>query len=374
MIRPKQSSALWCFLAVTASTGAVAQPADSTPDAPQVRSAQQTPEQLQQLVAPIALYPDTLVGQILASATYPAEIVEADRWMQQHRNLKGSDLAQAVDKQQWEGSVKTLTEFPKVLGNMDKNLSWTSTLGDAYMNQQQDVMDAVQTMRQRASKSGTLQTSPEQTVTDDGNSITIQPANPQIVYVPEYDPWQVYGGSVAVYPGWTPYPGLFLSGPGLDFGLGFGFDYFAGYGWGWNNWGVDWRRRNVTYSHNSFSSHSQTFARRNNASHDGGRDTSPSVSRSRTGSPASNYTATLHGRSSVRAGSTAHPSAFSSFNHGGVVQSNSSRGQSSFGSGFHASGIGASPSGSRSGGGSQGGGSHGGGGGGGSRGGGGGRR
>src|SRR3982074_2726823 len=107
---------------------------------------QETPEQLQQLVAPIALYPDALVAQILAASTYPTEIVQADRWMQQHSDLKEQELAQAVNQQSWDPSVKALTQFPSVLANMDKNLSWASALGDADVNQQQAVLDAVQTM------------------------------------------------------------------------------------------------------------------------------------------------------------------------------------------------------------------------------------
>ena len=126
---------------------------------------QQTPEQLQQLVAPIALYPDSLVAQILAASTFPEQVVEADRWVQAHPDLKGDALGQAVDQQPWDPSVKALTAFPSVLGNMDKNLSWTSSLGDAYYNQQQDVMDAVQVMRQRAQEAGNLKTTPQQTVT-----------------------------------------------------------------------------------------------------------------------------------------------------------------------------------------------------------------
>ena len=114
--------------------------------------AQQSPEQLQRLVAPIALYPDSLVAQILAASTFPEEVVEADRWVQDHPDLKGDALGQAVDQQPWDPSVKALAAFPSVLGNMDKNLSWTSSLGDAYYNQQQDVMDAVQVMRHKAER------------------------------------------------------------------------------------------------------------------------------------------------------------------------------------------------------------------------------
>ena len=132
-----------------AATGAQAPP--QAAQAPPY--AQQTPEQLQQLVAPIALYPDSLVAQILAASTFPEQVVEADRWVQAHPDLKGEALGQAVDQQPWDPSVKALTAFPSVLGNMDKNLSWTSSLGDAYYNQQQDVMDAVQVMRQQAEDS-----------------------------------------------------------------------------------------------------------------------------------------------------------------------------------------------------------------------------
>ena len=133
---------------------------------------QQTPEQLQQLVAPIALYPDSLVAQILAASTFPEQVVEADRWVQAHPDLKGDALGQAVDQQPWDPSVKALAAFPSVLGNMDKNLSWTSSLGDAYYNQQQDVMDAVQVMRQKAEQAGNLKTTPQQTVTTQDSTIS----------------------------------------------------------------------------------------------------------------------------------------------------------------------------------------------------------
>src|SRR5229473_7557354 len=145
--------------------------------------AQQTPEQLQQLVAPIALYPDSLVAQILGASTFPDEIVEADRWVQSHPDLKGDALGQAVDQQPWDPSVKALTAFPSVLGNMDKNLSWTSSLGDAYYNQEQDVMDAVQMMRQRAQEAGNLKNTDQQTVTSQDSNISVQTADPDVVYV-----------------------------------------------------------------------------------------------------------------------------------------------------------------------------------------------
>jgi len=153
--------------------------------------AQQTPEQLQRLVAPIALYPDSLVAQILAASTFPDEVVEADRWVQAHPDLKGQALGDAVNQQPWDPSVKALAAFPSVLGNMDKNLSWTSTLGDAYYNQQQDVMDAVQVMRRKARDAGALKTTQQEVVKDDGPDIEVEPADPNVVYVPAYNPWLV---------------------------------------------------------------------------------------------------------------------------------------------------------------------------------------
>src|ERR1035437_5694755 len=137
---------------------------------------QQTPEQIQELVAPIALYPDSLVAQILAASTFPEQVVQADRWVQANPDLKGEALGQAVDQQPWDSSVKALTAFPSVLGNMDKNLSWTSSLGAAYYNQQQNVMDAVQGMRRRAQEAGNLKTTPQQTVGAQDSNISIEPA------------------------------------------------------------------------------------------------------------------------------------------------------------------------------------------------------
>jgi hypothetical protein len=231
---------------------------------------QGNPEQLQQLVAPIALYPDSLVAQILAASTFPEQIVEAERWVQANPDLKGDALGQAVDQQPWDPSVKALTAFPAVLGNMDKNLSWTSSLGDAYYNQQQDVMDAVQVMRQRAEKAGDLKTTPQQTVTTQDSTIRVQPANPNVVYVPAYNPWMVYGDPIMAWPGWYPYPGIWYGGPYLSFGAGFGIGFFGGFGWGWNNWGFNWGGRYATFNHGRYYSRSTTFYNRSSFSRGGG--------------------------------------------------------------------------------------------------------
>src|SRR5260370_12963683 len=208
---------LWRFHAQAESFAHAGQSNEQQPAAP----AKQSPQELQQLVAPIALYPDALVAQILAASTYPTEIVEADRWMQSHSNVEGEELAKEVDKQPWDPSVQALIQFPSVLENMDKNISWTSSLGDAYANQQQDVTDAVQAMRQQARKVGHLTSSEQEKVTTQGNTIDIDSANPEVGYVPAYDPWLVYGEPIVAYPGWYPVPGIFLAGAGIGFGIGF---------------------------------------------------------------------------------------------------------------------------------------------------------
>src|ERR1700734_2007664 len=227
------------------------QPGQTDPAAQQPYTAQ-TPQQLQQLVAPIALYSDSLVAQVLAASTFPDQVVEADRWVQANPNLKDQALADAVNNQPWDPSVKALCAFPSVLGNMDKNLSWTSSLGDAYYNQQQDVMNAIQVMRQKAQQNGALSSTSQQTVETQGSTIVIQPANPQVVYVPAYDPWIVYGGPIVAWPGWYPYPGIWWGGPGFYWGAGFGIGWYGGYGWGWNNWGVGWHNHVVIYNHNNY--------------------------------------------------------------------------------------------------------------------------
>ena len=328
-----------CFVLATAAGGFAYQADQSSAPAP-VQTAPQTPEQLQQLVAPIALYPDALVAQVLAAATYPDQVVEADRWIQQHTDLKGDQLALEVDQQPWDPSVKALTEFPSVLANMDKNLSWTSSLGDAYVNQQQDVMSAIQVMRARARSAGNLNSTSQEKVVDQGQTIVIQPADPQVVYVPEYDPWAVYGAPVVVWPGWYSYPGLFLPGPGIEFGLGFGVGFFDSFGWGWRHWGSDWDHRAVVFNDNTFITHSRTFVNRRDFArgrvdfnhggfHEGGRADF-------------NHGEAFHGGNEVHGNPGMHSGAFSGFDHGGTTRGFSSRGQSSMGfhgGGFHGGGF-----------------------------------
>ena len=321
-------------------------PTGQSSEQPATPPVQQTPQELQQLVAPIALYPDALVAQILAASTYPAEIVEADRWMQSHSNLKGEELAKEVDKQPWDPSVKALAQFPSVLENMDKNLSWTSSLGDAYANQQQDVTNAVQTLRQQAQNAGHLSSNEQEQVKTQGNTIVIEPANPEVVYVPQYDPWLVYGGPIVAYPGWYAEPGLFLAGVGIGFGVGFGIGFFGGFGWGWGHWGYDWHGRSVIYNHNTYVSHSRTIVNRNNFSRNNFNRSNfnrGNVNRGSFSHANNNHGNAFHGggSSSFHAQSGTRSSAFSGFDHGGNVRGFSSRGRSSFGGGggFHGGGF-----------------------------------
>ncbi|MGD1214401.1 MAG: DUF3300 domain-containing protein [Terriglobales bacterium] len=302
--------------------------------------AQETPEQLQRLVAPIALYPDSLVAQILAASTFPEQVVEADRWVQANPDLKGDALGKAVDQQPWDPSVKALAAFPSVLGNMDKNLSWTSSLGDAYYNQQPDVMDAVQVMRRRAQAAGDLKTTPQQTVATQDSNISIEPADPDVVYVPAYDPWLVYGAPIMAWPGWYPYPGIWFGGPYLNFGMGFGIGWFGGFGWGWGHWGFNWGGRYAMYNHGRYYSGSRTFYNRSNAYRAGGARGGANGGRggvnNRAGATARPFEGNkqaARGYAAPRAQSGVRSGAFSGYGHGGQTKSYSSRGKASVGGG-----------------------------------------
>ncbi len=350
--------------------------------------AQQSPQELQQLVAPIALYPDPLVAQVLAASTYPSEVVDAGDWIKWNSGLEGQSLTDALDPQPWDPSVKALIEFPSVLDSMNRNLAWTSALGDAYVNQPQDVLDAVQALRQRAQSAGSLQSTSEETVTTQDSTIAIEPADPDVVYVPEYDPWAAYGEPLVAYPDWVGVPGIYYAGSDPYFGAGIAI---AGLAWAWSDWGFDWRHRRVTHRHDPYVSHSRTFVNRhdydrgNGRIDQGGAHFGPGPVRIGRGAAPFNHAGAFPGAGPGRPPTFAggvgspgrtgvHSGAFSGFDHGGVTRGYASRGQSSFGGGFsaglgaaggHAGGFGAG--GMHAGGALGGGGFHGGGGGGGHR-------
>ena len=193
-------------------------------------------QQLSALVAPIALYPDSLVSQVLMASTYPVQVAEAYQWYQGNKSLKGDALANALQSQQWDQSVKSIVHFPQVLTMMGSKLSWTQNLGNAVLAQQSDVLAAIQDLRAKAKAQGNLYSNSQQTVSTQtsGTSqiIVIQPANPQVVYVPTYNPAVVYGGwPYPAYPPYAYYPPGYVAGTAL---LSFGVGMAVGAAlWGW---------------------------------------------------------------------------------------------------------------------------------------------
>jgi len=202
-------------------------------------------EQLDQMLAPIALYPDPLVAQILMAATYPLEVVEADRWVQQPGNaaLQGGQLTDALEQQPWDPSVKSLVPFPQVLKMLDDNLEWTERMGDAFLASQPAVMDSIQRLRQRAQAAGTLQSIPEEAVNQVGQDITIQPASADTVYVPVYNPTVAYGAWP--YPAYPPdyFPNNFYNAVPGPFGFGWVSVAIVVPLWGWEH--CDWHRHHI---------------------------------------------------------------------------------------------------------------------------------
>jgi Protein of unknown function (DUF3300) len=196
------------------------------------------PDQLDSLVAPIALYPDPLLAQVLAASTYPLEVVQLEQWLQQHQNLKDQQLADAVQKENWDPSIQSMAALPDVVKQMADNVSWTSELGNAFLAQQSDVMDAVQRMRAKAQANGKLQSGDQIKVNTETvgsqSVVVIEQANPQVVYVPSYDPTVVWGAPpVYAYPPIT-YPGYYAAGAALSFGAGIAMGAMWGGGWGYN--------------------------------------------------------------------------------------------------------------------------------------------
>jgi Protein of unknown function (DUF3300) len=219
--------------------------------------------QLDQLVAPIALYPDSLVAQVLTASTFANQVNDADNWIHQNAGMPPDQLAAAVDSMPWDPSVKALTEFPTVLDNMARNNGWTAALGNAYYNQPGDVMNAVQAMRYQAQQAGTLRSTPQERVFYSGGLVVIEPVNPALVYVPYYNPWVVYGAPIPAWGGyyWGPPRGMVLSA-GIGFGVGIGIGLFAHYGWGYHAWAPNWRGGVVVYNHTTYISRSTTVINR----------------------------------------------------------------------------------------------------------------
>jgi len=218
-----------------------------------------SPGELDSLVAPVALYPDPILSQVLVASTYPLEIVEAARWLETNNNLSGKALADAVAQQPWDASVQALVLLPEVLKRLNQEVRWTTELGNAFMEQEEDVMQAIQRMRQKASANGALHSTAQQTVrtsTENGKTfIVIEPASPDVVYVPVYNPVAVWGPAVYPFPAisYPPYTGV-ARASALSFGMGMAVGGFWGGGWrGWG-WNPGWGRNNIIVNNNFFRS------------------------------------------------------------------------------------------------------------------------
>src|SRR5213592_2190357 len=237
------------------STAALAQQAESQVMTTTTSDTEQAPKlpsgELDSLVAPIALYPDPLLAQTLAASTYPLEIIQLQQWMDRNKNLKGKALADAVAKQPWDSSVQALVAFPDVVQRMAGNIQWTTDLGNAFLAQQADVMDAVQRMRAKAQGTGNLKTDAQQKVetqTVEGGKqvIVVEQANPEVVYVPSYNPTVVYGAPV------YPYPPIYYPGyvPGMALSLGTGLALGAAWGGGWD-YNCGWNGDEININNNN---------------------------------------------------------------------------------------------------------------------------
>ena len=201
------------------------------------------PDQLDSLVAPIALYPDPLLAQTLAASTYPLELIQLQQWLAKNSGLKDKALADAVQKQPWDPSIQAMAALPDVVKRLADDIQWTTDLGNAFLAQQSDVMDAVQRMRKKAQDTGNLKSTEQQNVQtkviENKSVIVVEQANPQVIYVPSYDPYVVYGAPIYPYPPiYYPPAGYYAAGMAISFGVGLAMGAAWGGGWGWGcGWG-----------------------------------------------------------------------------------------------------------------------------------------
>lgn len=270
----------------TAATTPATSPSMPAATAPQAYTPLSA-DQLYQLVSPIALFPDKLLAQVLASAEYPDQISAANNWLAQHPGLQPAALSNAADAQPWDNSVRSLVLFPDIIDQMAKNIPWTTQLGNAYLNDPTDVMNAIQVMRQRAAHKGTLKNTQQQRVVVSAvppdyvapqslvmappQTIVIEPSQPDVLYVPYYNPWEAYGEPVPVYPGYHyAAPAGYSGGEMLATGIiGFGAGIALGalindHHHGWNDWDVHWGRHDngryqpVMYNNHPYVPHNTT--------------------------------------------------------------------------------------------------------------------
>jgi Protein of unknown function (DUF3300) len=252
--RARDVIALVCSLLLAAGDPIIlaqTSPATNAPDSGEVSKI--PPEQLDSLVAPIALYPDPLLSQTLVAATYPLEIIQLQQWLQQNKNLKDKALAEAVKKQDWDPSIQAMAALPDVVKRLADDIKWTTDLGNAFLAQQNDVMNAVQRMRKKAQETGNLKSTEQQKVEtkviENKQVLVIEQSSPDVVYVPSYNPTVVYGAPAYPYPPIAyPPPGYYAAGMAISFGIGMAMGAAWGGGWGWN---AGWGGNNNVYINNS---------------------------------------------------------------------------------------------------------------------------
>ena len=264
----RELAAVVCIGVIAPGTAAWASDVQTASRAPQTASTDQAaaklpPEQLDSLVAPVALYPDPMLSQVLIASTYPLEVIQLKQWLDQNKNLKDKALADAVEKQDWDPSIQSLAGLPEVVKLLSENIKWTTDLGNAFLAQQDDVMAAVQRMRQKAQSNGNLKSTEQQKVevktVESKQVIVIEQANPEVVYVPSYNPTVVYGAPVYAYPPIAyPPPGYYAAGMAISFGVGVAMGAF----WGGGGWccGCGWGGGNNVYVNNN-----NNFVRNSNA-------------------------------------------------------------------------------------------------------------
>ena len=245
--------AIICMAALAPGSTALATTQEQPP-APDSQAAKLPPDQLDSLVAPIALYPDPMLSQTLVASTYPLEVIQLQQWLAQNKGMNEKQLADAVKKQDWDPSIQGLAALPDVVKLLAENIKWTTDLGNAFLAQQNDVMDAVQRMRKKAQDAGNLKSSEQQKVetktVESKQVIVVEQANPQVVYVPSYNPTVVYGAPVYAYPPIAyPPPGYYAAGMAISFGVGVAMGAMWSGGWGYDcGWGGN---NNVTINNNN---------------------------------------------------------------------------------------------------------------------------
>jgi hypothetical protein len=238
---------------------------------PQTAAAKIPADQLDALVAPIALYPDPMLAQTLAASTYPLEIIQLHQWLEKNKNLKDKALADAVAKQPWDPSIQAMAGLPDVVKRLADDIQWTTDLGNAFLAQQSDVMDAVQRMRKKAQDKGNLKSGEEikveTKVVESKEIIIVEQSNPQVVYVPSYNPVVVYGPPVYPYPPiYYPPPGYYAAGMAISFGVGVAMGAFWSGGWGW---GCGWGGNDIDINVNNNFNRNANFNRNTNINRSG---------------------------------------------------------------------------------------------------------